>query len=144
MCAGNRPEREDQHDENCARRQRVAEQGKRDVSARELFAHDARADDRCDEQPRSEALCREPFFEGEDHAFFGVRVAPSICPISRSRLVKAILSKLANGKAMKHAMRLRMKRKALVKARSISMSEPTKAAGSSIPQCAVIGWPGQT
>ena len=48
------------------------------------------------------------------------------------------------GRFVKTPMRFFRYRKAATKAASFSMSVPSTAAGSSMPQCAVIGWPGQT
>jgi hypothetical protein len=68
MAAGDGTERKDQHHQNRAGRQRVAEQGKSYVPARQLFAHDARADNRCHEQPGAKAFGRKAFGEREGRA----------------------------------------------------------------------------
>ncbi len=54
--AGDRAEGQDQRDEAGAGRERVGEQRDRDVPAREPLAHDARADDRGEEQGRAQRL----------------------------------------------------------------------------------------
>ncbi len=50
MCARNGAEHGDQYDQDGAGGQRVAEQGQRIVSGRELGAHDAGADHRGEQQ----------------------------------------------------------------------------------------------
>ncbi len=56
MRARNRAENGDQHDQNGAGRKRVAEQGERDVSARQPFPHDPGADDRRHQEAGSKAF----------------------------------------------------------------------------------------
>ena len=110
MRAGHGAEDQDQNDEHRAGRKRVAEQGEGDIAAREVRPHDARTDDCREQKAGPEAFRKQPTRQrlGGAHAFWDARVAPSICPISRSRFVRAILSRLASGNAIKHVMRLRM------------------------------------
>ena len=54
--ARHRAERQDQHGENRAGRQRVAEQRERAISARELRGHDPRADDGREQERGAQAL----------------------------------------------------------------------------------------
>src|SRR5829696_1287585 len=54
--ARDRPERQDQHHQDGSGRYRIAEERDRDVPARKLLGHDARADDR-----RNEETCAERF-----------------------------------------------------------------------------------
>ena len=54
--AGDRPERQDEGDQPCARRHRVGEKRDRHVAARQLLAHDARTDDRREQEGRAQSL----------------------------------------------------------------------------------------
>ena len=56
MRARDRTEDQDQHHQDGAGRQRVAEQRERDVSAREPLRHDAGADDGREQEGRAERL----------------------------------------------------------------------------------------
>ncbi len=68
MRAGDRAKRQDQHHQNRAGRQRVAEEGEGDVSARQPLPHDPRADDRRHQKAGSKAFGREAFGERKRHA----------------------------------------------------------------------------
>jgi hypothetical protein len=68
--------------------------------------------------------------------------APSMRPISLRRFASESSSRLRIGRAMKAVILLRKYRKAWANARSFSIFVPSTAAGSSMPQCAVIGCPG--
>ena len=66
MRAGNRAEDRDEHDQNRAGRQRVAEQGERHV-LRQVLRHDAGTDDGRDEKRGAERLRRQAAGEIEGH-----------------------------------------------------------------------------
>ena len=55
----NRPENGDDHDEDRARRDRVAEKRNRLISTCESLGHDAGADDGRDQDSRAETLCQK-------------------------------------------------------------------------------------
>ena len=57
---------------------------------------------------------------------------------------RAIRSSISRRRLVKILMRASSSRNAFVNALALSSSDPAAAAGSSMPQCAVIGWPGQT
>jgi len=59
MRTGDRCERVNQHEQDCACRRRVAEQRHSRVPVGERFRHHARANDGCDEQPRPKELGRQ-------------------------------------------------------------------------------------
>src|SRR5260370_37909111 len=71
-------------------------------------------------------------------------VAPSRAPISRNFAFNDNSSRLLIGRLVKAEIRFLIYRAANTNAASFSMSVPSTAAGSSMPQWAVIGWPGQT
>ena len=58
--------------------------------------------------------------------------------------MRVILSRLRHRQAREHGDAVLEIAEAVLKARSFSMSVPSTAAGSSMPQCAVIGCPGQS
>ncbi len=64
-------------------------------------------------------------------------------PMSSISRCRAKVSSVERGRAMNRLIRLSRAVKASLKARSISSAVPFTAAGSGIPQCAVMGWPGQ-
>jgi len=78
MRPGDRPERQNQHDQNRARRQGVAKQREGDVATRQPLAHNARPDDGRDQQPRAETFGGEAPGEGKRHAVATRRMRSSI------------------------------------------------------------------
>src|SRR5208282_475696 len=56
MGAGNRPEDQDQHDQDGAGGNSVAQKRQSDIAAGEIDAHHARADDGCKQESRAEKL----------------------------------------------------------------------------------------
>ena len=107
MGAGDRPEDRDQHDEDRAGRQRVAEQGQRDVLGQRL-GHDAGADHGGDQDRGPERFRRQAPREverGHQLAFGCGWVAPSRRPISRSFVPSDSLSMLRSGRLVKTPMR---------------------------------------
>ena len=142
------PKHRDQDDEDGAGRQRVAEQRERDVSAGQLLGHDAGADDGREQESGAERFGCERAAAGA--CGIGLSLAPggrsSTRPIS-SQLAACSVSRSSAGDrqagedrdaVVQHAGRHRRRR-----ARS-RPAMPSTAAGSGTPQCAVIGWPGQT
>ena len=103
MRAGDRAEDGDQHDQDGARRDRVAEQRERDVVGQPL-GHDAGADDGRDQHGRAERFGGKAARQVEHHdaqpAFGNSR------PISSSRFCSASLSSVFIGRLMKIEMRL--------------------------------------
>lgn len=49
-------QRDDQHDQDCSRGQRIREQGYRDISAGQLFSHNSRANNRRQKKGSSHEL----------------------------------------------------------------------------------------
>src|SRR5580765_1682062 len=111
----------------------VSKQGDGDVPARQTFAHDARADDRCDEEKSPAELCCDTATESLHSA-----------PMRSISFLMASESRLLKGKHTKRLIRRSSMMYASRKARASCSGDPTTAAGSGTPQCAVIGWPGQT
>ena len=89
MRAGQRPEDQDQHDQNRAGRQRVAQERQRDVTAGKLLRHDAGADHGGEQERRAERFgdsARAAATASAAPRAFAV--APSPRPISRSLLLQ--------------------------------------------------------
>ncbi len=145
-----RPEREDQDDEDGAGGDGVAEQREGEVTPRKLLRHDAGADHSGDEEPGAERL--------GGHAPRSRPVAHGSVAAARERqqLGRRALdpADVAQALPQRHLIERRERQveervilflrylAACTKARSFSMSEPSTAAGSSMPQCAVAGCPG--
>ena len=107
MRARDRPEDGDQHHEDRAGRQRVAEQRQRDILGQGL-RHDAGADDGRDQQRGAERFRGQAARQievGHQLAFSWLDVAPSMRPISRSRVPSDRRSMLSSGRLVKAAMR---------------------------------------
>ena len=102
MRAGDRAEDGDQHDQDRAGRQRVAEQRERDVVGQPV-GHDAGADHGRHQHRRAERFRREAARQVDSHAqpAFG-----RLRPISSSRFCSASLSSVCIGRLMKIEMRL--------------------------------------
>src|SRR5271156_2187445 len=133
MRAGDWAERENQGDERRARGDGVCEKSDRNVAARESLAHDARADDGGDQEPGAQELTNDSARQGVHHW----------CPMRSITFFMARESRLASGRLRNRVILRPSVRKASLNARSISSGEPVTAAGSGIPQWAVMGWPGQ-
>src|ERR1700730_17489927 len=134
MRARDRSKSKDESDKGGARGDGVSEQGYSHIAARETLRHDARAHNCGDEESRPKE------FGGDSP----VETWPHWCPIWSICFWIASLSRLASGRLRNKLIRRSRIRKASRKAFSTASREPLTAAGSGTPQCAVIGWPGQT
>ena len=102
MRARDRAEDRDQHHQDRAGRQRVAEQGERDIVG-QAVGHDAGPHDRRHQQARAKRFGRKT--SGQiDHARYPA--FGKLLPISFSRLCRASLSSVFIGRLVKIEMRL--------------------------------------
>src|SRR5829696_6427100 len=107
MRARDGPENADEHHEDRAGRQRVAEQRQRDVFGQSL-GHDAGADHGRDQERGPEGFGSEPARQiefGHQLAFSWPEVEPPLRPMSRNRAPSDSWSMLSNGRLMKAAIR---------------------------------------
>ena len=117
----------------------IRQQRDRRVSARQPLGHDARADDARPSSNEPRNFANSPALH-----FKPLRRWRAALPISRRRSCSLARSSERMGRLVKILMRLSSSRKVRRNASHFSVSDPSTAAGSSTPQCAVIGWPGQT
>src|ERR1700739_3257571 len=134
MRARDRSKSKDQSDEGGARSDGVGEQGYSHIAARETLRHDARAHHRGDQESSPKQ------FRG----YAPAQTRPHWCPICSICFWIASLSRLARGRQRNKLILWSRTMKASRKAFSTCSREPFTAAGSGTPQCAVMGWPGQT
>src|ERR1051326_5001267 len=145
MRPGNRPQDRDDHDEDGARRDGVAEQRDRQIPAGEALGHDAGADDGRDQNRGTQALGEEPPPERAARAHAaeaGSCPASFFLPIASSWRCNESASSEQIGRLTKMSMRFDSMRSASAKARRPCASLPVAAAGSGTPPCAVIDCPG--
>ena len=127
----------------------VAEQRDRLIAAGQPFGHDAGADDRRDQDGCAKAFGNKPPGKGAERSLMrqrmpGCRWMLWSCRSHRAAAGAPELLSDRIGKATKMLMRLVSMRSASAKARRRSTSVPSTAAGSGIPQWAVMGCPGQS
>ena len=124
----------DQRDQRRARCDRVGEQRQSHVAAGKSLRHDSRTDHRGNQKTGSEEFRGQPPRERE---------APCL-PMSFNCRWMASRSRLESGRLRNRLILRSSITNASRKAFSISSGVPSAAAGSSTPQCAVIGCPGHT
>src|SRR5580704_1519291 len=134
MSARDGSKRQDQGNERGSSRQRVAEKGETQVAACEALGHDAGTHDGHKQKARSQEFCGDAGAEVELHC----RPMFSISFLSASR------SNVESGRLRNRPILRSRRKNASRNALSICWLLPSTAAGSGIPQWAVIGWPGHT
>src|SRR6266542_614681 len=142
----NRTERQNENAEDGARRQRVAQERDRIVSARQFECHHARSDDGGEQEGRSQTFRGSASGErvGRQVSARAFGVAPCMRPISRSSARNETASSLSIGNDANAPILRESIRHVSLKASMIWVGEPFTAAGSGMPQCAVIVLPGHT
>src|SRR5450755_967628 len=131
MGAGDGPENSDQHPKAASSSDAVREQCNGCISARQSFSHDAGAHHDGEQKSRAERFSGEP--ARERHC------------LPRSLTVFSIFSRssFSSGKLIKSSIRRFRIVATRVNSRFFASSVPSNSDGSSTPQWAVIGWPGQ-
>ena len=132
----------DQHDENRAGRQRVAEQRKRDVLQR--LGHDAGADHGRDQKGRAKRFGRKAAGRSKapSAAPASGLIAPSRRPISRACAERELVD-APKRQAGEHSDAVLEIPEGFDEGRS-SRCRSLRPRPDPMPQCAVIGWPGHT
>src|SRR5437016_2614346 len=134
MCARYWSQREDQYYEHRSRGECIRQQRQRNIPASQLFSHNSRAYDCRQKESSSQEFSHRAGTQREIHCW----------PILSIFCLSASRSRLAKGRERNKLIRRSSMKKALRKARSTSSVVPSTAAGSGMPQCAVMGCPGQT
>src|SRR3984885_4462499 len=134
VCAGDRSKCKDKGDERSPGCDGVGKQRDRSISGGQTLAHDAGAHYCCHKKRCAKKFGREPARERRRHCWPILSISFLIASLSRACRGR-LRNRLILRSSMKNASR---------NAFSICSGVPVTAAGSGTPQCAVIGWPGQT
>src|ERR1700722_7483607 len=134
MGARDRAHRQNQGNQGRSRGQRVRQEGHCDIAAGQALTHDAGAHNRCQEKCSAEEFCRHTPTQIECHCF----------PIASTSFCKEKRSRVESGRLRKKLILRSSRKNASRNAFSTCSRVPCTAAGSGMPQCAVIGWPGHT